>query len=231
MSCLFSVANDLIRQAEWHWPCQWSPGVAQDIIWCLHMLMHVYTNIPGHTPDAVCYSVLYLVKPQVFLSLTLVISPSKHHGENVYPPGRFSLSRESVEGVNHLQVTVMDSSYNSHGGTVLCSVVGDSTGRTCPLKNAHKIYRIVQETYIIQNVCFLRGLCPRVFCSRVVCLCQGTPNARMALCSGSQFFLMFVTQVKTVMLFSWETAKGLRVLIVPPEVFVFVYLLLAMLNG
>lgn len=41
---------------------------------------------------------------------------------------------------------------------------------------------------------------------------------------------MFVTQVKTVMLFSFETAKGIRVL-VPPEVFVFVYLLLAMLNG
>lgn len=110
------------------------------------MLMHVYTNIPGHSPGTVCYSALYLVKPQVFLSLTLVTSQgpaSKHHGENVYPPGRFSVSRESVEGVNHLQVTVMDNSYDSHGGTVLCSVLGDSTGRTCPLKNAHKIYRIV----------------------------------------------------------------------------------------
>lgn len=54
---------------------------------------------------------------------------SKHHGENVYPPRRFSVSRESVEEANHLQVTVMDdSSCKSHGGTVLCSILGDTTG-------------------------------------------------------------------------------------------------------
>lgn len=99
--------------------------------------MHVYTNTPGHIPGTECYSVLSLVKPQVFLSLTLVPSQgpaSKHHGENVYPPCRFSASRKFVEGVDHLQVTVMDSSYNSHGGTVLCSILGDSSGRTCPLE-------------------------------------------------------------------------------------------------
>lgn len=52
---------------------------------------------------------------------------------------------------------------------------------------------------------------------------------------GTVFRLLVSSNVchssETVMLFSFETAKGIRVLIVPPEVFVFVYLLLAMLNG
>lgn len=73
------------------------------------------------------------------------------------------------------------------------------------LKMHMQIYLIVYETYVILSVYFLRSLCPRLFCSRIVCA-RGKkikqPNVHMTLCSGSFYlFLMFLTQVKTVMLF------------------------------
>lgn len=63
------------------------------MVWCLHILMHVYTNTLGHIPGTVCYSVLYLVKPQVFLSLTQALPLSTMARMSTLPAG--SVSAES----------------------------------------------------------------------------------------------------------------------------------------